>query len=181
MPGPSTSYGPSVRSDRPSFADAPITPTSIQNVTFKEYGFGPFRMAVWAFTAASLTINAGTNGYVAQQLGTFPRGNINISNGVMAFNLSGITGGGGNMQFSVGSTPTADSTLGGTDIDMMAASSASSTLANSRKTAASWHDGTTTAVPIYLNGNTASAATAGVVLVTGNLSICFTNAGYYAS
>jgi hypothetical protein len=143
-----------------------LVPESIATVT--EYGgeYG-FRTSVIEFTkAANLVTRAGASddGYGSLKLATFPKGRIWIhgASGTLTSvdvsdsdNISDT----GSGDYSFGSTATSDTTIDGTDVNMgpsaalidpfvagVGSANASSVLA-----AGALFDGSSTAVPIYLN------------------------------
>ena len=140
---------------------------------------GPYRQTVLNLTNVSLAItDDGPAGHFSQKLFDFPDGAIVISGALVDLTLTATAG--GNNTISLGSAATADATLSGTEVDICAASSASSTVAEVCKTAVTYLDGTGTKKSCYLNGNTASDPSSGAtVTLNGRIVITWMNQGDY--
>jgi hypothetical protein len=147
------------------------------------------------FDRSKTKIGAGA-GQVTPQAGLvakvydFPKGRIRLLGGRAKFNFNwaGTTiGAGGSGDFSLGSTGTADATLGGTDADMMASTAMLDPFVQGRGNGTGTmvenvsFDGTTNPVDMFLNvivdDDDVANAQSAIVKITGTIEFVWTNLG----
>ena len=146
-----------------------IASASAGVVRAEEYGNAFFHQTLLLFTDCPVvTGNTTAISFGSKQIYTFPTARILVHGVTAYFNkitfntVAGATGdiaGGGSGDYSLGSTATADSTLGTTDVDLLPSSAmldpfvagVGSSNAGTALAASAQFDGTATALSAYLN------------------------------
>jgi hypothetical protein len=158
----------------------------------KEYGSPTLHHTELDFTALSMTMTdvSGQSTHGSKLIYTFPAGSIVILG--TKINLEGTNGTGGISDTGDGDvgigTVTCDtsSTLGSTEQNIVSTTTIAQEVAgvghiHALKAAVSYHDGTTTAVPVYLNilYDDADSSSNDTLSLTGTIDIYWLNQGDY--
>jgi hypothetical protein len=179
-----------------------IAAASAGLVVAEELGDAIWHQTLLSFLALPVvTGNATGASFGSKQVYTFPEGWLYILKVVAYFNritfntaagVDGDIGGGGSGDYSMGTTATADATLGGTDVDLLPSTAmldpfvagvGSSNVGSALATAVAF-DGTSAAKSLYLNAiiddaDVADAAASDSVYFTGYARVTWMWLGDY--
>lgn len=163
------------------------TLTDTNSTTITQTGQIIRRATLTVTTNTTVIIDGSSgDGWGTVQVGTFPEGQIQV----LGFVATGVTmtGDGGDLSitnaggdFSFGTTGTSDATLDSTDVNLCPSTSCDplQTAVSGMLASGAVFDGTTTAVPIYMNWKVDDADVAGASTnaVTATASITYINLG----
>lgn len=163
-----------------------ITPEGVAGVRIEDTNMAGYHRTTIRLDSATFAFEADDD-YVATKIGTFPEGRILVLGATQSVAIS-VSGSGGigatdSLKYSVGTSATTDTTLDGTEVNLLPEDAnalvASAKTVGNALSASAHIDGTTTALPIYLNFALASVTSDDTITATGTIDIVWVDLGDY--